>query len=185
MELHTTFNLLRNGPDKCLSESRYRLLAKSLGGIRKYGLNTLIPLTKICDINGIDDAMLVLNTPEKIMEGETIRYDVWRTFVEFDGIVFHRGAGVLGVKGLGDKAFRESHDRGEMRKTIFAKVVTFKVSFRQYGGLILKLLRRYRMFDEVLIRRDMYGYFCDYLEDLLEYQSEEEQYMDLGLVKNP
>ncbi len=38
----------------------YRKLAQSLGGVKHYGEDTLIPLSKILDSNGLDDAIWTL-----------------------------------------------------------------------------------------------------------------------------
>ena len=54
MTLTTTFRLLK-AEHAC--EERYRYLAKAMGGVRKYGRDTPIPLTTILETNGIDDAL--------------------------------------------------------------------------------------------------------------------------------
>lgn len=55
--LHTTFNLLRKH-EAC--KEGYAKLAKSLGGVRKYGASKPIPLTDVLDSNGLDDALWCL-----------------------------------------------------------------------------------------------------------------------------
>ena len=52
MILTTTLRLLREH-DAC--SDRYAHLAKALGGVRKYGADTPIPLWRILDTNGQDD----------------------------------------------------------------------------------------------------------------------------------
>jgi len=55
--LNVTFNSLRR-ENAC--STRYKVLAKALGGVRKYGRNTPIPLEKILDTNGFYDALWAL-----------------------------------------------------------------------------------------------------------------------------
>jgi len=55
--LTTTFNLLRKA-GACTS--RYRVLARHLGGVQHYGATTPIPLSTILDSNGLDDALWCL-----------------------------------------------------------------------------------------------------------------------------
>ena len=55
--LHSTFRKARE--DGACIES-YRKMAKALGGIKKYGLDTSIPLDKVLDICGLDDALWAL-----------------------------------------------------------------------------------------------------------------------------
>lgn len=52
--LHTTFAKLHKA-GAC--PPRYKMLAKALGGISKYGRNTPIPLALILETNGLDDAL--------------------------------------------------------------------------------------------------------------------------------
>ena len=54
MNLNTTFRLLREAD---VYESRYRILARALGGIRKYGADTPIPLLKILHQIDLGDAL--------------------------------------------------------------------------------------------------------------------------------
>jgi len=53
----TSFRLLH---DARACKERYRFLAKALGGIKAYGVNTPITLLQILDINGFDDALWAL-----------------------------------------------------------------------------------------------------------------------------
>ena len=55
--LHTTFNLCHKS-GACTD--RYKHLAKALGGVKKYGENTLIPLTVVLEHNGLDDTLWAL-----------------------------------------------------------------------------------------------------------------------------
>lgn len=55
--LYTTFNKLKNA---YACSTRYRHLAKALGGITKYGADTPISLETILDINGLEDAVWAL-----------------------------------------------------------------------------------------------------------------------------
>ena len=55
--LHTTFDLLRR-EEAC--RSGYLKLARSLGGVRKYGRKTPIALTAVLDSNGLEDALWCL-----------------------------------------------------------------------------------------------------------------------------
>jgi len=55
--LYTTGRLAREA-GAC--ESRYKKMAKYLGGVRKYGLNTPVALDKILEVCGFDDALWVL-----------------------------------------------------------------------------------------------------------------------------
>jgi len=52
--LHTTFAIAKEG-DAC-TES-YKKMAKALGGIKAYGKDTPIPLDKILEVCGLDDAL--------------------------------------------------------------------------------------------------------------------------------
>lgn len=59
--LTTTFqNIRKHRP----CESGYRKLAKALGGIKSYGDATPIPILKIIETNGIDDALWCFRTVE-------------------------------------------------------------------------------------------------------------------------
>ena len=55
--IQTTFQKLH---DAGACKERYRFLAKALGGIKAYGVNTPITLLQILDINGFDDALWAL-----------------------------------------------------------------------------------------------------------------------------
>ena len=55
--LNTTFNKLR---ESGACTEGYRKLAKSLGGVDKYGANTPIPLDEIIESNGIQDTIWTL-----------------------------------------------------------------------------------------------------------------------------
>jgi len=55
--LHITFERARKA--RACSE-RYKFLAKKLGGIRKYGKNTQIPLDKVLEICGLYDTLWAL-----------------------------------------------------------------------------------------------------------------------------
>ena len=52
--LHTTF---RKAKEEGACIESYRKMAKALGGVRKYGLDTLIGLNKILEVCGLDDAL--------------------------------------------------------------------------------------------------------------------------------
>lgn len=67
----TTFKLLRSA-GAC--EGRYRHLAKSLGGVRAYGEDTLIPIAVILRHNGAEDAAWALRAvvPECEVESERV-----------------------------------------------------------------------------------------------------------------
>lgn len=61
--LYTTFELLREH-EACTN--RYRYLARKLGGVRAYGADTPIPLLKILEVSGLDDAEWALSAvPEE------------------------------------------------------------------------------------------------------------------------
>ncbi len=64
--LHTTFSLLRRS-GAC--ETGYRKLAKSLGGVNRYGRDTPIPLSAVIDSNGLDDALWCLRAAIEQSEG--------------------------------------------------------------------------------------------------------------------
>ena len=55
--LHTTFRKARKA-GACLS--KYKKMAKALGGVKKYGKDTPIPLDKILDVCGFDAALWCL-----------------------------------------------------------------------------------------------------------------------------
>ena len=65
--MNTTFAQLRGWGGAC--KPRYKTLAKTLGGIRKYGKDTPIPLSTILESNGMEDVWWVLDwmklTPEQ------------------------------------------------------------------------------------------------------------------------
>ena len=62
-QLYTTFELLREH-EAC--KRRYRYLARKLGGVLAYGRTTPIPLLKILEVNGLDDAEWALRAvPEE------------------------------------------------------------------------------------------------------------------------
>ncbi len=55
--LYTTFRLAKEA-GACTE--KYKLVAESLGGVTKYGKNTPVPLTKIIEICGLEDALWTL-----------------------------------------------------------------------------------------------------------------------------
>ena len=55
--LTTSFKLLH---DAHACTERYTHLARALGGIRKYGRTKLIPIARILEVNGLDDALWAL-----------------------------------------------------------------------------------------------------------------------------
>ena len=55
----TSFRLLH---DAGACKERYRFLAKTLGGIEKYGRDTPITLLQILNINGLEDALWAVKT---------------------------------------------------------------------------------------------------------------------------
>jgi len=55
--LYTTFRILR---EVGACKPRYRYLARKLGGVKKYGEDKPIPILKILEINGFDDALWAL-----------------------------------------------------------------------------------------------------------------------------
>lgn len=67
----TTFEKLR---EHGACQDRYRHLAKALGGIRKYGKTRPIPLTKILETNGIEDAIWALRTVPKSADGQVVLF---------------------------------------------------------------------------------------------------------------
>ena len=52
--LHTTFRLAKKG-GAC--EESYKKMAKALGGVREYGMDTPIPLDKVLEVCGLNDAL--------------------------------------------------------------------------------------------------------------------------------
>src|SRR3990167_8155885 len=55
--LHTTFRKAKKA--KACVES-YHKMAEALGGVKKYGLDTLIPLDKVLEVCGLDDTLWAL-----------------------------------------------------------------------------------------------------------------------------
>ena len=55
--LHTTFKKAKEA-DACVGS--YRKMAKALGGVAKYGLDTPIPLDKILEVCGLEDTLWAL-----------------------------------------------------------------------------------------------------------------------------
>ena len=55
--LHTTFKLLHQA-GAC--SDRYKVLARALGGVKKYGTTTPIPLDRVLETNGLDDTLWAL-----------------------------------------------------------------------------------------------------------------------------
>ena len=68
--LHTTFKLLKQA-NAC--EPNYRDFAKALGGVKSYGEDAPIPLTKVLEINGLDDAHWALRCVLPEEEGKRDR----------------------------------------------------------------------------------------------------------------
>ena len=69
--LHTTFVKLHEN-NACTSG--YRRLAESLGGVTKYGNDTPIPLSKIVESNGMDDALWCLRATNENAENFLITF---------------------------------------------------------------------------------------------------------------
>ena len=69
--LHTTFAKLH---EKGACVSGYRKLADSLGGVTKYGKDTPIPLSKIVESNGMDDALWCLRATAENAENFLITF---------------------------------------------------------------------------------------------------------------
>lgn len=69
--LHTTFKLLRENDAYAKG---YRKLAESLGGVRRYGASTPIPLLRVLESNGLDDALWSLRAvlPEEESDRDRI-----------------------------------------------------------------------------------------------------------------
>ena len=67
--LHTTFALAKKAG--ACTES-YTAVATALGGIKTYGLNTPIPLTRVLELRGIDDALWCLRC---VLTEETAQRD--------------------------------------------------------------------------------------------------------------
>jgi len=60
--LSTTFRLAHKA-NAC--QDSYKAVAKALGGIRAYGKDTPIPLVKVLEIQGLDDALWCLRCTEQ------------------------------------------------------------------------------------------------------------------------
>ncbi len=73
--LNTTFNLLR---EHAVYAEGYRKLARALGGVRKYGRDTPIPLLRVLESNGLDDALWCLRAVPP--EEEAVRDRIARLF---------------------------------------------------------------------------------------------------------
>jgi len=56
--LHTTF---RKAKEARVCVESYRKMAKAVGGVRKYGMDTPIPLSKVLEVCGLDDALWALH----------------------------------------------------------------------------------------------------------------------------
>jgi hypothetical protein len=69
--LHTTFTKLKE--NEACTEG-YKKLAKSLGGVNKYGKNTPIPLVKIMDSNGLEDTIWCLRATIEPAQDLTIEF---------------------------------------------------------------------------------------------------------------
>ena len=69
--LHTTFRLIR---DAMACRDGYRKLAKYLGGVRKHGGDSPIPLSTILKSNGLDDTLWALRAtlPKEAAERDRI-----------------------------------------------------------------------------------------------------------------
>jgi len=67
--LYTTFGILRENK---ACKSRYRYLARKLGGVKKYGQDTPIPILKILEINGLNDALWALQVAIPIEEADKL-----------------------------------------------------------------------------------------------------------------
>ena len=72
MKIETTFAKLHDA-EAC--KDRYRHLAKSLGGIRKYGRTKPITLLQILDSNGLDDALWALRCCDTDSDGERLLHE--------------------------------------------------------------------------------------------------------------
>lgn len=70
-EVYTTFALCRKA---YACEDGYKQLAKSLGGIRRYGKDKPIPLAMVLESNGLDDALWVLQGARAGKDAERIAY---------------------------------------------------------------------------------------------------------------
>jgi len=66
--IHTTFALAKES-EAC--ETSYKKFAEHVGGVRKYGKDTPIPLTEILDVLGIDDALWCLRCTIEDTEKES------------------------------------------------------------------------------------------------------------------
>jgi hypothetical protein len=85
--LHTTFNLLRKA-EAC--KRRYKYLARTLGGIRKYGADKPISLLKICEVNGLDDAEWVLCQPYATIEADAKRERLAKKYDKQDYKIWYK-----------------------------------------------------------------------------------------------
>lgn len=76
--LTTSFKLLH---DAHACPERYAHLARALGGIRKYGRTKPIPIARILEVNGFDDALWALRavSPEQEVERDLLArlYACW------------------------------------------------------------------------------------------------------------
>ena len=71
--LHTTLNLLKEA-EACTS--RYKVLCKALGGAKKYGYDSPIPIAFIIESNGLEDALWALRAASE----EKLRNKIARLF---------------------------------------------------------------------------------------------------------
>ena len=55
--LHTTF---RKAKEAGACSDRYKKMARALGGVRKYGIDTPIPLDKVLEVCGLEDTLWAL-----------------------------------------------------------------------------------------------------------------------------
>jgi len=69
--LHTTFALAKKN-QACIES--YRKMGDALGGITKYGKDTPIPLDKVIEILGLDDAIWTLRCTLEPSENFTIEF---------------------------------------------------------------------------------------------------------------
>jgi hypothetical protein len=79
--LHTTFELARMH-NPCLGS--YRKAVRALGGIKTYGKDTPIPLTRVYEICGLDDALWCLRCvlPEEEEERDKVARLLACTYAE-------------------------------------------------------------------------------------------------------
>jgi len=85
--LTTTFRLLRES-GACASS--YGAFAKHKGGVRKYGLDTQIPLTEIADVQGINDALWCLRCTQQPDDADRISLSLAADFAEHVLYLFER-----------------------------------------------------------------------------------------------